>query len=144
MSVSRGTQGRELFALLGERWNYAILREIFYGASRFGPLQRALGIAPNMLTSRLSRLVELGLLDKVPYRDDKPWCDYSLSESARAIVPAWMVLAQWAEANLPDGDRAERAIRHTACGQTTHPVLNCDACGKPMEAREITPAEPEV
>ncbi|HVV13646.1 helix-turn-helix domain-containing protein [Amycolatopsis sp.] len=140
MSLERGTQGRELFALLGERWNYAILREVFYGVRRFGALQRALGIAPSILTTRLAALAELGLVEKIQYRPDKPWFEYHLSESARAIVPAWMVLAQWAEAHLPDGDRTARAIRHTTCGGVTHPVLTCDVCGEPMDARDVAPA----
>jgi DNA-binding HxlR family transcriptional regulator len=137
--LSRGTQGRELFAILGERWNYAIVREVFYGVRRFGALQRALGIAPNVLTARLSVLIDLGLLAREQYRPDKQWYEYQLSESARMIVPAWIIMAQWAEANLPEGDRTRRGIRHTTCGQVTHPVLTCGACGQPVDSRDVAP-----
>ncbi|MBB5156490.1 winged helix-turn-helix transcriptional regulator [Saccharopolyspora phatthalungensis] len=135
----RGTQGRELFAILGERWNYGILREVFYGVRRFGALQRALGIAPNILTARLAALVDLGLLVKRQYRPDKPWYEYHLSESARTIMPAWVTIAQWAEAHLPDGDRTPRGIKHTGCGQITQPLLACSACGEPMDALDVAP-----
>src|SRR5579875_556393 len=94
---------RELFALLGERWNYAILVEVFYGVQRFGELQRRLGIAPNTLTTRLGGLVELGLLERHRYRPDKDWFDYRLTDSARDLVPAWITLSQWAETHLRPG-----------------------------------------
>src|ERR1700730_9469167 len=92
-------RGQQLFATLAERWNYLIVREVFFGVRRFGELQRALGIAPNVLTSRLDRLVELGVLQRRQYRPDKEWFDYHLSDDGKALVPAWLTIAQWANAH---------------------------------------------
>jgi DNA-binding HxlR family transcriptional regulator len=89
-----------MFAILGERWNYHIFREVFFGTNRFGGLQRALHIAPNVLTNRLNTLVELDLLERHQYRSDKPWYEYRLTEQAQAIVPAWVTIARWAETHL--------------------------------------------
>lgn len=131
---------RELFALLGERWNYAILVEIFYGVERFGELQRRLGIAPNTLTARLGGLVKLGLLERHRYRPDKDWFDYRLTDSARDLVPAWITLSQWAETHLRTG-QTRRRLRHSGCGQLTSPLLTCSQCGAVLNGRDLEPVE---
>lgn len=133
---------QELFALLGERWNYAILRETFFGVQRFGALQRKLGIAPNTLTARLAGLVDFGLLERHQYRPDKKWFDYRLTDSARALVPAWISLTQWAERYLDPALKSRRQLRHTACGQITNPRLTCSYCGEILDGHDMEPAEP--
>lgn len=132
---------QEVFTLLGERWNNAILREVYWGTHRFGALQRKLGIGPNTLTSRLAALVELGLLERHRYRADKEWYDYLLSESAQELVPAWIVLAQWGRAHLRTDEPNRRRVRHTACGELMTPHLTCDHCGRPVTGRDLEPIE---
>jgi DNA-binding HxlR family transcriptional regulator len=96
--------GQEFLAAISERWNYQILREVFFGVGRFGELKRALGISANILTARLNSLTELGLLTKHAYRPDKPWYEYQLTDSARElVVPAIVTITRWAEANAADG-----------------------------------------
>ncbi|WP_411129079.1 winged helix-turn-helix transcriptional regulator [Streptomyces sp. x-19] len=131
---------RELFALLAEQWNYAILREVFYGVERFGRLQRNLGIAPTTLTARLTGLVELGLLERHRYRPDKEWFDYRLSAGARDLVPAWIALAQWAQTHLNTED-VTRRLRHIGCGQLTEPQLMCNHCGTVLTGSDLAPVE---
>ena len=53
-------------AMLGERWAILLMREAYYGSSRFDEFEKNLGIAPNILSARLKTMVEHGLLDKVP------------------------------------------------------------------------------
>ena len=53
-------------AVLGERWTILVLREAFAGTTRFDAFERNLGIAPNILSTRLSALVEHGILERVP------------------------------------------------------------------------------
>jgi DNA-binding HxlR family transcriptional regulator len=130
--------GAAAVELIGERWNYLILREVFFGVRRFGQLQRALGIAPNILTSRLTALVGAGFIIKHRYRVDPDWYEYHLSDHARDAVPALLSLAQWAEEHLGD-EPVVRALRHTSCGQLTTPVLICNCCGEPLRARDLQP-----
>ncbi len=132
---------QEVFSLLGERWNNAILREVYWGVHRFGALQRNLGIGPNTLTSRLAALVELGLLERHRYRPDKEWYDYRLTDSARKLVPAWIALTQWGRAHLHPDTADRRHIRHTGCGELVHPQLTCDHCGEVLTGHDLEPIE---
>lgn len=132
---------QEVFALLGERWNHAILREVFFGVQRFGALQRNLGIGPNTLTSRLAGLIELGLLERHRYRPDKEWYDYRLTDSARELVPAWITLALWGQAHLHPDRSTRRRVRHTSCGELVDPQLTCGHCGEILHGRDLEPVE---
>lgn len=132
--------GQAFLATISERWNYQILREVFFGVGRFGELKRSLGISANILTSRLNDLTELGLLAKRAYRTDKPWFEYELTEAARdLVVPAIVTITRWAEENANEADAAPRALVHTACGNETDPYLACSACHEPVIASELVP-----
>ncbi|MFC5749830.1 winged helix-turn-helix transcriptional regulator [Actinomadura rugatobispora] len=125
-------------SLLAERWTYLVIREIFFGVRRFGQIQRALGIAPNILTSRLTMLVDVGILVKHRYRTDPDWYEYRISENAQLVVPPLLAIAQWAEEHLGD-DPVMRVLRHESCGKITHPVLACSECGEQVTARGLLP-----
>ncbi|MEU3372436.1 helix-turn-helix domain-containing protein [Streptomyces sp. NPDC006660] len=136
--------GQEFLSAISERWNYQILREVFFGVGRFGELKRALGISANILTARLAGLTELGLLTKHAYRPDKPWYEYRLTDSARElVVPAIVTITRWAEAHATDGDLTRHPLVHTACGRPTEPYLACSSCHQPVEASSLHPAHPE-
>lgn len=145
--VARRQAGRsrapDALAVLGERWNYLILREIYYGVHRFGALRRALGIAPNILSGRLARLVELCVLQKRPVRRDPDWFEYRLTPRARAIAPAFIAIALWGEEHLAGEAPDPRRLRHSVCGHLTRPrvELRCSACGEPARARELVPED---
>ncbi|MDF3294170.1 winged helix-turn-helix transcriptional regulator [Streptomyces silvisoli] len=130
---------QELFALLGERWNYAILREVFYGVERFGALQRNLGIAPNTLTARLNGLVEVDLLERHRYRPDKDWFDYRLTAGAREIVPAWITLSQWTHNHWHTDRPMRRGLRHRICGELITPQIICGHCGGVLNGLDLEP-----
>ena len=96
--------------LLGDWWTPLVLRESFYGIRRFDEFQQALGIARNTLVDRLRRLVDEGLLEKVPYQTEPVRHDYVLTEKGRDF---WQVLA----AMMTWGDRwlADEAGRRSRC-----------------------------
>jgi DNA-binding HxlR family transcriptional regulator len=76
--------------LIGDWWTPLVMREAFLGRRRFEDFQRALGVPRAVLTKRLDRLVEEGLLDKVEYEAHPPRYEYRLTEKGRAF---WDVLA---------------------------------------------------
>lgn len=134
--------GQTFLATISERWNYQILREVFFGTTRFGEIKRAIGISGNILTSRLADLTELGLLAKRAYREDKPWYEYELTDAARElVVPAIVAITRWAEEHAPEsaGQSTRRPLLHTACGNQTEPYLACSVCHEPIEASKLVP-----
>ncbi|WP_020501508.1 winged helix-turn-helix transcriptional regulator [Sciscionella marina] len=132
--------GQAFLAAIAERWNYQILREVFFGVHRFGELKRTLGISANILTARLTDLTELGMLDKRAYREDKPWYEYRLTEAARELViPAVVAVTRWAETRASGQGPNNRALLHTSCGNRTEPYLACDSCHEPIEATTLVP-----
>ncbi|MTK33197.1 transcriptional regulator, partial [Nocardia seriolae] len=81
--------------LLGDWWTPLILREAFYGAKRFDDFETTLGLSRNILTQRLTRLVEAGLLTKVPYQDRPVRHEYLLTDQGRDFFPVIAAMMAW-------------------------------------------------
>jgi DNA-binding HxlR family transcriptional regulator len=95
--------------LLGERWTLLIVREAFWGHTRFSELRQALGIAPDVLTDRLARLVEAGVLERRAYRDEgaRERLEYVLTPAGRQLHFVIAGLSRWGRENRPrDDDRS--------------------------------------
>jgi DNA-binding HxlR family transcriptional regulator len=86
--------------IVGERWSLLIIRDAFLGLSRFDEFQESLGIARNVLTDRLNRLVDEGLLERVRYSEPPERYEYHLTEKGRALDVALAGLRQWGDAYL--------------------------------------------
>lgn len=130
--------GRAL-ELVGERWTLLILREAFFGVQRFGQLTRNLGIPRPTLSSRLRMLVEVGLLDRVPYSRDPERHEYRLTEAGRDLFAAIVVLMRWGDERLPHPDGPPIVLRHHTCGELAEPCLICTHCGGEITALNVTP-----
>src|SRR5690242_8928301 len=91
-------------AVLGERWSILLLREAYYGATRFDEFERNLGIAPNILSARLRSLVEHGVMEKVPGPKGKypGRHEYRLTERGRDFFPAFVALKRWGDRWMTD------------------------------------------
>ncbi len=83
--------------LVGDRWTLLILRGTFRGLHRFSELHDDLGIAKNLLSDRLTRLVDAGILAKVPYQERPVRHEYRLTEKGRELSPALIALMQWGD-----------------------------------------------
>ena len=88
-------------SVLGDAWSMLILRDAHAGFTRFDQFRKSLGIAPTMLTKRLSVLVDEGLLEKRQYSEHPPREEYLLTQSGQDILPVLFVLAAWARAHRP-------------------------------------------
>ncbi len=89
-------------AMLGERWAILLMREAYYGSTRFDEFERHLGIAPNILSARLKTLVSHGLLEKSPAPGGGARHIYTLTQMGRDFFPVYVSLKQWAERWLAD------------------------------------------
>jgi DNA-binding HxlR family transcriptional regulator len=83
--------------VMGERWSFLILRAAFNGYAHFEEFSSQLGIARNILSNRLARLVEHGVLERIPSQEDRRKVEYRLTEKGCDLLPALLALRQWGE-----------------------------------------------
>jgi DNA-binding HxlR family transcriptional regulator len=122
-------------ALLGDRWTLVILRQAFLGVKRFEDFQSTLGISRSLLSERLGRLVDAGVLRREPYKDEVRTRDrYRLTEMGLDLYPVLIALRDWGDRYLRDGPRAQ--TRHMGCGGAPTLELRCSECGEEMGARD--------
>ena len=118
--------------VLGERWTLLIVRDALLGLRRFEDFQRSLGVARNVLTDRLARLVEAGVLDRVLYQDRPPRHEYRLTPRGRELAVPIIGLMQWGDRHLAGPDGPPRLTRHRDCGGTLSATLTCTTCAQPV------------
>lgn len=81
--------------VLGDNWSILLLREAFLGTRHFNDFERELGIARNILSARLKKMVDVGLLCRTRSADDRRVIEYRLTEAGSALFPVLVGLAQW-------------------------------------------------
>ena len=107
---------------MGERWSFMILRASFNGLHHFEEFLDELGIARNILSNRLTRLVESGILKRAPCADDRRKIEYRLTEKGMDLLPAMIALRQWGErwgAGVPSNPVLVDARNHQPIKQVT-------------------------
>jgi DNA-binding HxlR family transcriptional regulator len=120
---------------VGEWWSILILRDALRGVTRFEDFRRSLGVAPNILTRRLTALVEAGMLERHRYSEHPPRDDYVLTDRGRDFRPVLLSLLAWGNRHFaPEGPSVE--IVHTATGVPADPVLVDRHTGLPVDGPE--------
>ncbi len=91
--------------VVGQKWSLLILREAFWGRTRFAEFRARLGVAPDVLTDRLGRLVDAGILERRPYRADgeREREEYVLTEAGHALLPVLAAMSAWGDVYQPSG-----------------------------------------
>lgn len=126
---------------VGEWWSILILRDAFYGLTRFDEFQKSLDIAPNMLTRRLNALVEEGLLERHLYCEKPPRHEYRLTQRGRDFRPVLLALLAWGNKHFaPEGESVMLVDADT--GARVEPVLYDSASGRPIGAQHVIGAGP--
>ena len=126
-------------SVVGERWTMLILRDAFFGTRRFDQFQSNLGITRHRLSERLSKLVEQGVLVKVPYHDRPLRYEYRLSRKGLGLYPVLMSLASWGDEWMDKGEGVPLQWVHQTCGNIIKPTLTCNECGDPLRPEEVRP-----
>src|SRR5687767_10495452 len=83
--------------VIGDRWSLLIVRDAFDGISRFSEFQRNLGLAKNILSSRLRELVAHEILEVLPAADGSAYHEYALTQKGRDLFTILVSLRQWGE-----------------------------------------------
>jgi DNA-binding HxlR family transcriptional regulator len=124
--------------LLGDWWTPLVLREALYGTTRFDDFERTLRIGRNVLTQRLSRLVDVGILERVPYQNNPPRYDYLLTDMGRDVFPILAAIAGFGDKWLTGADGPPVVLHHTTCQHDTQAEVVCSHCRQPLHISDIT------
>src|SRR6202035_2120873 len=85
---------------IGEWWSLLIVRDALSGIRRFSDFQKNLGLAKNVLSARLKKLVACGIMEQVPASDGSAYQEYALTQKGRDLFPVIVALRQWGEGYL--------------------------------------------
>ncbi|MFT4822523.1 MAG: DNA-binding HxlR family transcriptional regulator [Halioglobus sp.] len=124
-------------SVVGERWTLLILRDAFLGTRRFEQFQHHLGITRHRLSERLVKLVEHGVLVKVPYQDRPVRYDYRLTRKGLALYPVLMSLGRWGDEWMEGGEGVPLTYVHHNCGNPTQAAITCSECGEALRPQEV-------
>ncbi len=124
-------------AIIGDNWTLLVLRDCFLGVRRFDDFQQRLGVTRHVLSDRLRKLADGGVLEKVAYQERPLRHEYRLTTMGRDLYPVIAHLAQWGDKYLA-GDAGPPLVRvHRQCGEPLVAKLQCGHCGDSVEAQDI-------
>jgi DNA-binding HxlR family transcriptional regulator len=138
--------------VVGERWSLLIVRDVMNGNRRFDELQGSLGVARNVLSARLQRLVDEDILERRPYQTNPERFEYFLTEKGLDLWPALVALLGWGDRHSAGPEGPPMLIVHKECGGAVSDRGTCERCGKVLQARDaralpgpgVAPEEPRV
>ena len=126
-------------AIVGDRWTFLIIRDLFLGNRRFSTLQKSLEISKHRLTDRLNRLVEDGILFRQCYDEARNRFEYRLTEKGLDLYPILMTIVQFGDKWEKDADGVPMQHVHKSCGKVTKPHLVCSECGDLLRPQDVQP-----
>ena len=137
-SVDNCTIGRTL-DILGDRWSFIVLREVFQGIRRFDDLTVRTAIPRTVLADRLRRLVESGILRREPYREPgtRARSEYRLTEKGLDLYPVLISLQTWGNRYLADPEGPPVEFVHRDCGEPVELVVRCEAGHEVGRSRDV-------
>jgi DNA-binding HxlR family transcriptional regulator len=124
-------------AILGERWTLLIVRDAFHGLTRYDEFRRSLGLATNILSARLQKLVEHGVLERTGSRGP-----YRLTQKGRDLFPVVLTLMAWADRYERVAEGPEVLVLHTGCDHEAGGALRCEHCAEPITLRDLRVVPP--
>jgi len=124
---------------LGDVWSILVLRELFFGVRRFNDMQSDLQISRSVLTERLNRLVELGVVRTVPYQEpgSRSRNEYRLTRKGVELLPVMVALMTWGDSHVNGGDGPVE-LRDRVTGDEVHLELRSTG-GRLVPANEMEP-----
>ncbi|MFN2540068.1 MAG: winged helix-turn-helix transcriptional regulator [Mycobacteriales bacterium] len=117
--------------VIGDRWSLLAVRELFLGVSRFNELVSNTGAPRDVLTARLRKLEQQGVVERRPYSERPPRYDYVLTAAGRDLAPVLSALRHWGDEHVRHG-KPPVQFTHT-CGHRYVPEPHCQACGEVTE-----------
>ncbi len=128
--------------IIGDRWTILILRDAFRGIRRFDHFHRDLGVARNLLADRLAKLVEHGILEKVPYQERPTRFEYRLTAKGVDLSPSLVALMRWGDRWVAGEAGPPVVLVHDSCGRTLDQEFICWGCDVTVTPGQIRSRHP--
>lgn len=122
--------------IIGDRWSFLLIREMFFGVRRFDEFQANLGIASNILTDRLQRLTEHGIIEKRQYQARPDRYEYRFTVKGRDLYGSMIVMMRWGDKWLSRG-KPPLVLRHRQCQHDFFARVVCSECGEELDPRHV-------
>jgi DNA-binding HxlR family transcriptional regulator len=123
--------------LTGDWWTPLVMREAFYGARRFEQFQSQLGLSRNVLAQRLERLVEEGLLKRLPYQERPLRHEYRLTEKGRDFFTVLAAMMRWGDRWLAGDAGPPIELRDRESGEQVQLEVVDSKTGEPVDIRRV-------
>lgn len=114
--------------VLGDRYSLPIVRELLYGNGRFSDLVALLGAPRTLLTGRLRKLEQLGLIERRRYSQHPPRDEYLLTDAGRDLLPVLIALKEWGDNHCGQSRKSERLKFSHVCGKPLRTETICSVC----------------
>ncbi|MFD5075317.1 winged helix-turn-helix transcriptional regulator [Streptomyces sp. NPDC058371] len=137
MKDARPCSIADTLALVGEKYSLLVLREVSLGATRFDQLARNIGAPRDVLTARLKRLVDVGVLEKVEYSERPKRYEYRPTPAGLELESVLLTLMAWGDRHLQEGGFRPMVLEHT-CGNELVPQVVCRECGEEVRHDDLT------
>lgn len=124
-------------AIVAEPWTPLILRDLFLGFERFDEIQRDLGVASNVLASRLRKLAGDGVVERQPDPADARAAIYRLTAKGRDLYPLLLAMLAFGDKWEAGRSGAPLRLRHRGCGRITAAVPCCSVCGEAVAFEDL-------
>ncbi|HVK94057.1 MAG TPA: helix-turn-helix domain-containing protein [Noviherbaspirillum sp.] len=122
--------------IIGDRWTFLLIREMFFGVRRFDEFQANLGIASNILTDRLQRLTEHNIIEKHLYQVRPERFEYRFTAKGRDLYASMIVMMRWGDKWLSKG-RQPLILRHRSCQHDFFAHVVCSHCREELDPRQV-------
>jgi DNA-binding HxlR family transcriptional regulator len=123
--------------VVGERWSLLIVRDIMLGLRRFDEIQEDLGIARNVLQTRLRHLEEQGVVERRLYQERPPRHEYLLTDKGLDLWPTMVALMAWGDEHAQPAAGRPVVLEHHGCGGEVDDHRICRRCDARLSVREV-------
>lgn len=125
----------EALVVVRDKWTFLVVRELFFGVSRFTDLENNLGVARNALSQRLKGMLESGLIKRKQYSEFPPRFSYHFTEKGRDLYGVSVALMQWGDRWLVENPPL--SLRHKLDHGAVEQVIRCKECGETLSVFDV-------
>jgi DNA-binding HxlR family transcriptional regulator len=125
--------------VIGEKWSLLVVRELFLGVRRFTDIAANTGAPRDILTARLRRLEELGVVERRQYEERPVRYEYRLTPAGKDLRPVIWALMDWGNKHVMDEPLP--SVWEHSCGEVFEPRTHCAACGDVVDPRALVARE---